>query len=133
MLKQIVSSKLRERFPAMDIEFAKQDTNLIAKISPIHSSWKPIMIRDDGSEVTVFFGDLTHSHYKYYGDDAPASTKALAIAEEVVEELSLVFDDQLEFWKTRSSSGMGPLGSRRRHSENSFGPTSILWSGRNGS
>lgn len=110
----------------MEIEFGGNDTNVIATIPPVHASWKPVVIRDDGHEVTVFYGSFTHWHYKYYGDDVPIESKAQAIAEDVVEELAMVFDDQIEFL----GSCMGPRGSHGSISKGDSGSIPKLWSGK---
>lgn len=132
MLKQFVGSELKKQFSNMGIEYGTGDTNIIATIPPIHPSWAPIVLRDDHVEVTVFYGHFTHEHYKYYGEDMPADARAKAIAEEVVEELALVFDDQIAFWRKRHSSGMFPISSLEAHKLRHHGDTAsaTLWSGR---
>ncbi|NVK16444.1 MAG: hypothetical protein HWE35_19915 [Rhodobacteraceae bacterium] len=112
----------------MEIEFGGEDSSIIATVPAVDASWKPIVIRDDGYEVTVFYGDFTHDHYKYYGEDASAASKAQAIARDIIEELAMVFDDQIEFWRTGSSGGMGPIGSRKTFSKVQI--SAKLWSGK---
>lgn len=132
MLKQFVSSELKKRFPGIEVEYGAGDTNTIATIPPIHPSWAPIVLRDDHVEVTVFYGHFTHNHYKYFGEDISADARAQAIAEEVVEELALVFDDQIAFWQKRYSSGMFPVSSLEAHKLRHPGDTATatLWSGK---
>ena len=130
MLKQIVSSEIKKRFPNIDMELGSEDTNIIATIPPVHASWKPIVIYDNGNEITVFYGAFTHNHYKYFGEDAPATTKANAIAKDVLDELAMVFEDQIEFWQSRSMSGMGPIGSGQKISRIDKVTCAKLWSGK---
>ena len=130
MLKQFVIAELKKRFHRMEIEFGGVDTNVIARIPPVHASWKPILIRDDGHEVTVFYGDFTHDHYKYYGVDVSIERQAKAIAEGLVAELEMVFDDQIEFWRTSFSGGMGPIGSLKAISYAPVDTKATLWSGK---
>lgn len=127
MLKQFVSLELKKRFPRMNIEFGDIDTDIIATIPPVHASWKPIVIRDDGHEVTVFYGSFTHDHHKYYGEDAPIETKAQAIANVVVDELAMIFADQIKFYL---SGRVGPVGATEELSRVKSDSPAKLWSGK---
>ena len=128
MLRKRVTSELKRRFPEVEIEFRGLEPNVIAVIPPIHNSWKPIVIYDDNSEVIVYFGQFTHSHYKYYGEAQSVEAEAEAVAEELCNDLAMVFSDKMEFYKAGSLSGMGPTESELSRARRGFPIT--LWSGK---
>lgn len=57
MLKIVLTSELKKRFPNMNIQFGGAD-NVIATIPPICESWEPIMIFGDDDEATIFLVNL---------------------------------------------------------------------------
>lgn len=128
MLRKRVTSEIKRRFPEVEIEFEGLEPNVIAVIPPIHGSWKPIVIYDDISEVTVYFGQFTHSHYKYYGEAQSLEAKAKSVAEDLCDDLAMVFCDKMEFYRSESSSEMGPIESEFSRARRGFPIT--LWSGK---
>lgn len=132
MLKERVAAEIKEAFPEMDIVFDGQEADVIATIAPIHESWQPIILCDDGDEVTVFYGEFTHVHYGYFDDETSAEDKARAIAADVVAALWLVFDDKIEAfsrWGGRGGGGLRARGTQGRVSKFFFGVNGTLWSG----
>ncbi|MDP5220935.1 hypothetical protein Q5Y75_27495 [Ruegeria sp. 2205SS24-7] len=132
MLAPIVRSKLQERFSGMAISFDAEDASVIATIAPVHSSWEPIVVVDDGDEVTVFFGKFTHVHYGNHESVELTKSVAESIADDVANELSLVFADQVEAFNCWGYFGVGGLrayGSQGFLSKLVFGENGRLWSG----
>lgn len=130
MLKPVLTSMMKKRFPNMRIDYGSSETNMIATVHPVHPSWKPIIIRDDEREITIFFGEFTHDHYRDYLGDAPKDAKVRAIAEIVIEELAMVFEDQIEFWSGQGQNGMGPVGSYCGNEDPQKAIRPKLWSGK---
>lgn len=135
MLKSVLTSELKSHFPNIDFEscgegFKSSDKDdVIATFLPIHQSWKPIVICDDGDEVTVFFGDFTHKHYGYYGEKTDPEVKALSVAVDVIEDMNLVFEDKLEFFKFGGGGGCRTSGTQGKLSKILFGRNGVVWSG----
>ncbi|MFT5629383.1 MAG: hypothetical protein ACI82I_001412 [Gammaproteobacteria bacterium] len=130
MLKSVMISEIKSHFPDAAIEFGT-DGNVIATFAPIHPSWEPIDVIDDGDEATVFFGNFTHGHYGRFGDEATHELDAQSIAADVIKDLQLVFDDQFEFYKLRGGGGgRRARGSQGKLSKFLHGANGTVWSGR---
>lgn len=132
MLKQIVAFEIERQFPDMGIEWGGESGDLIATIAPAHHSWTEISVCEDGEEIIIFYGDFTHVHYGCYDDNLPEAIRAQTIAQDICKELSLVFNDQVEFFRVAyfGAGGMRRRGSQGKLSRILFGRNGILWSGR---
>lgn len=128
MLKTVLIEALEDHFPRINFFLGGVDI-VIATIPPIHQSWEPIVICDDGDEVTVYFGHFTHKHYGYYGESTDPRLIALIVAADVVEDMKLVFDDQLEFYKFWGGGGSRTRGTQGKLSKFIFGNNGVIWSG----
>ena len=128
MRKIVLTSELKKHFPNMTIEYGGKD-DVIATIPPIHQSWKPIIICGDEDEVTVFYGDFTHKHFGYFGENTDVEIQAKSIASDVIEEMKSVLEDQLEFYKQLGGGGSRARGSQGRLSKALFGKNGVVWSG----
>lgn len=128
MFKNILTSELKRCFQKIIFEFGGED-DIIATIPPIHQSWEPIIICDDGVEVTVYYGDFTHEHYGYYGEESDPELVAQSVAIDVIETMKLVFDDQIEFFKFRGGGGYRRRGTQGKLSKILFGKNGVVWSG----
>ncbi|MBM1631878.1 hypothetical protein JQV27_03455 [Sulfitobacter mediterraneus] len=128
MLKTVLTSELKKHFPNKNIQFGGGD-DVIATIPPIHHSWKPIVICYDEDEVTVFYGDFTHKHFGYYGESIEVEVQAQSIATDVIEAMTPVFEDRLEFYKRLGSGGFRVRGSQGQLSKFLFGENGVVWSG----
>lgn len=128
MFKTALTEALVDHFPRVKFDF-NGASNVIATIQPIHRSWEPIIICDDGDEVTVYFGHFTHKHYGYYGESTDPMLMARTVASDVVEDMKLVFDDQLEFYKFGGGGGSRPRGKQGKLSKLLFGIRGVVWSG----
>jgi hypothetical protein len=128
MLKSVLTSELKSHFPNIDFESCGEDfkssdkDDVIATFLPVHQSWKPVVICDDGDEVTVSFGDFTHKHYGYYGEKTDPEVKALSVAADVIE-------DKLEFFKFGGGGGCLTSGTQGKFSKILFGRNGVVWSG----
>jgi len=129
MLKIVLTSELRKHFSNMTIEYGGKD-DVIATIPPIHQSWKPIIICDDEDEVTVFYGDFTHQHFAYYGENSDIEIQARSIASDVIEAMKSVVEDRCEFYKQLGGGGSRARGSQGWLSKALFGKNGVVWSGR---
>lgn len=128
MLKTVLTSELKKHFPNMNIQFGGVD-DMIATIPPIHQSWKPIIICGDEDEVTVFYGDFTHKHFGYYGENTDLEIQAQSITTDVIEAMMSVFDDRIEFYKRLGGGGFRVRGSQGQLSKILFGENGVVWSG----
>ncbi len=96
-----------------------------------HPEVGDLLVRDDGDELVVHIGNLTHRHFGNYDDDLPMDAKAEDIAEQVVEFIRGVVREEVEFF----GNGRGG-GSRKRDlnprgllSRFFLGQRTYIWSG----
>lgn len=129
MLKTVITSALKEHFSNMNIQFGGAD-GVIATIPPICESWKPIIIFGDDDEATVFFGEFTHKHFGYYGENTDVEIQAQSIATDVIETMVATFEDRFEFYTFwPGGGGFRVRGSQGRLSKALFGKNGVVWSG----
>ena len=62
-----------------------------------------LQIDDDGDEITLFIGNVTHGHFNRF--DLDGDEAAQAIGEAVVEFLGELFSDRIVVWKRSLSGG----------------------------
>jgi hypothetical protein len=62
-------------------------------------------ILDDGNEVTIYLGDVTHGHFNPYDDATTSEGAAKWITSEVIEFLDELFADRVVFWAKSNGSG----------------------------
>ena len=108
-LLQTLIPKLQERLPTHEFAVASETALTYPARHPEVGS---LEIHDDGDELTVFYGTITHAHF----DDA----------DELVAELTELFADRIVLWA-------GPVGDGSCHitleDKSTAGRKRFLWSG----
>ena len=66
-----------------------------------------LKILDDGDEVTIYLGDVTHGHVNPYEEATTSEAAARWITTEVVEFLEELFEDRVVFWGIREGGSGG--------------------------
>jgi hypothetical protein len=123
--------------PMLQAAFPKAPMQVDALRGPIavfrakHPSIGDLVIEDEGDEVTVILGNITHRHFGSQDSGAPAEVQARDIASEVTEYLRQLFADEIEFFGTGGSGGARARSNtkRGRLSKLLFGRKSYVWSG----
>ncbi len=77
---------------------------------------------DDGDELTVYVGDITHGHFGIDDDTLPHDLAEREVVADVIDFFSATFADKIEFYRnTYGGGGWRPAGT---------GPEpSVTWSG----
>jgi len=125
-----LTEKLQKAFPSTPIEYCSG--RVVALISPKYPDFGTIEVLDDGEELTLNLGKFTHSHFNNYDDGISDDERADRIVDEVIDFLSEVFADRIEFYGSHSrGGGCRPRGERPRGflSRCLFGADNFTWSG----
>jgi hypothetical protein len=98
-----------------------------ASFPAAHPEVGDLCIDDDGDELTITVGELTHGHFTPKDYRLPSQEKQEDLIERVMEFLDKVFADQIEFWSAGRAGGWHargeePLGQWRNRRR-------FVWSG----
>jgi len=108
-LLQTLIPRLRERLPTHAFTIVSER---VVAYPARHEEVGGLEIHDDGDELTIFYGAITHAHF----DDV----------EDVVAELTELFEDRIVLWA-------GPIGDGSYHislkDKGTAGRKRFLWSG----
>ena len=103
MLKETVIKALRDKFgdsvivDAMSAQFA----SFPAK----HPDVGSVSIEENGSELTIYVGDITHGHFGSYEPNLSDEEHGVVIASEVVDFLADLFADKYLLFSARWGGG----------------------------
>ena len=121
---------LRERFPGRGLREGAPP-GPVAVFPPAHPEVGPVEIYDDGDEVSIFVGTITHLHIgPWTAGPEPVECTPEAMAEDVASFLEDLFADRTLLWRSASGSG----GSLPREGECPLtllgpGDETFVWSG----
>jgi hypothetical protein len=122
---------LQDKFAGTSLRLTPGD-DPVAVFPAMHSDIGDISIYDDGDELTVVFGNFTHSHFGNYEEKLSEAEKERQIAEEMVELLEDIFQDKILFYGSHQGGGgwQGIEGKSRGFISKTFaGQKSYVWSG----
>ena len=121
---------LNAAFPEVAMRVGQQDEALVV-IPAKHHSVGDLVIHDEGDELTVLLGSITHRHFCSQDSSASPEAQAEGIAFEVTTYLRQVFADEIEFYGTGGSGGATVRSDKRRGilSRLLLGKKSYVWSG----
>jgi hypothetical protein len=118
--------RLRARFPDRALR-VHDGTQPAASFPAAHPEVGDLRIDDDGDELTITVGELTHGHFSPRDYETPSEKKEEEVIERVVKFLDEVFADEIEFWTADGAGGWHPRGkepsARRPHMRR------FVWSG----
>lgn len=107
MLKETVIAALEEKFGSKvrldgsSREFAAFDAR--------HPLVGEVVVEDDGTELTVSVGSITHGHFGSYEDGLSAAEHEAVIADQLVGFLEDLFADKYLLYKARWGGGWIPV------------------------
>jgi hypothetical protein len=104
----------------------------LAVVPAKHPEVGDVLICDDGDELTVYIGEITHRHFGNYDEHLSPEERAARIATAVVNFLRDFFLDQIELFANGVFVGGFRVRSNRRRgwlSRFFFGRKTYLWSG----
>ena len=97
--------RLLARFPDRGLRL-HQGNQPTASFPAAHPEVGDLIIDDDGDELTISVGQLTHGHFSPRNYEDPPEERQEQIIGDVIEFLDEVFRDEVEFW-TADAGKMG--------------------------
>jgi hypothetical protein len=97
-----------ERFPGRAYELRASDATVV--ILGDNPAVGRIEVQDDGNELIVYVGDFTHGHFSCYDDSLAQDEIEADVVTQVLEFVSDVFADKVEFYRTSYGGGCRPAG-----------------------
>ena len=96
-----------------------------------HPEVGDLVVQDDGDELTVVLGSITHRHFGSQDPQLGPNEQAQQIAAEVTEYLRGMFADEIEFYGNGSKGGARKRSDKERGFLSKFllGRRTFLWSG----
>ena len=105
MIRDVMLPELQSRFPNRGLRVG-ESSNQIAIFPAAHSEVGDLEIWEDGDEVTLYIGQITHGHFD--SDDRTLEAAVpRRITDEVIEFLELLFADRVLIHKSRTDSSDG--------------------------
>src|SRR5215471_15066446 len=95
-LSEKLIPKLLARFPDRGLR-VHEGRQPAASFPAAHAEVGDLLIDDDGDELTITVGELTHGHFTPKDYQLPSQEKEENLIERVMEFLDEVFADQIEF------------------------------------
>jgi hypothetical protein len=103
-LSEKLIPKLLARFPDRGLR-VHEGSQPAASFPGAHPEVGDLLIDDDGDELTITVGELTHGHFAPKDYRLPSQEKEENLIERVTEFLDQVFADQIEFWIHEKAGG----------------------------
>ena len=129
-LRDALVPKLRAAFPGELIRVGGEADALIV-FPAKHPEIGDLVIQDEGDELTVIVGTITHRHFASQSPGSSAQFQAEQIATEVTEYLRQLFADEIEFYGDGSRGGARARSDKERGlvSKLLLGTRTYVWSG----
>ena len=103
MLKETVTKSLTDRF-GESVTLNPTSTSF-AGFTAKHPAVGNVSIAQDGNELIVSVGDITHGHFASYEDNLSEKEHETVIALELIDFLADLFDDKILLFKARWGGG----------------------------
>ncbi len=91
------------RFPGQPYTLRQSDDTVVIPCD--NPEIVAIEVQNDLDELIVFVGNFTHGHFDCYDESLSPVEKEQDIAEQVLEFLSDVFSNKVEFYHSKSGGG----------------------------
>ena len=108
-LSQKLKPRLLARFPERGLRL-HVGREPVASFPAAHPEVGDLRIDDDGDELTISVGQLTHGHFAPINYQRSEQEKEEELIERVLEFLDEVFHDRIEFWTAGKCGGWHPRG-----------------------
>jgi hypothetical protein len=102
MLRTRVKELLQERLASIPFEFSEDLTFAVLRGQPAVGN---LTLRDDGSEVTLELGAITHHHFNPYDASLSEFEAAEIIGSQLIEFIEALVADEILIWKTAGGGG----------------------------
>ena len=96
-IRDVLIPALKARFPTRPFGPGALP-NSVAAFAAEHPAIGDVEITDDGTEVTVYVGEITHGHFNSYEPSLSETQLAQAVSDEVLGFLADLFADRVLLW-----------------------------------
>ena len=103
-ISEVLIPELRDRFRNQGLQIGSSP-DPIAVFPPAHPSIGEISIMDEGGEVLVYIGNITHSHFNTYDETLTPEQKVEAVSAMVINFLEDLFKDRVLLWGSAKGRG----------------------------
>jgi len=104
-ISDMLISILRQRFPSMEIRQGTLQGQPTVTIRAVNPEVGDVQIWDDGKELIVGIGRITHGHFNTRDESLNDAETARLICNDVVAFLSELFADRVELWCAGGAGG----------------------------
>ena len=126
-LKETVIDALVNRF-GKDVKL-DPGSKRFASFGPQHPHVGGVVVEEDGTELIVYIGDITHGHFGSYDPGLSEEEHHEIIAQSIVEFLVDLFADSYFLFKSERSGGWARLDMIKEKDMNSPNTQWFKWSG----
>jgi len=127
VLKETVIQSLVEKFgPSVTLDPVSP---IFATFPAEHPAVGDVLIEEDGNEITVFIGNITHGHFGSYEEKLSSDEHEAVIALNVTEFLAELFGDKILLFTARWGGGWSRVEDGMNESILSGKKTWFKWSG----
>src|SRR5580765_5080968 len=103
MMRDLLTTELARRLPSMQFRTDVADGSIV--LPAAHAQVGDVTILDDGDELTVYIGTITHGHFNDYTPDNSPDAQMRAIVDSVVWFLEDLVADRVLIWQSNGSGG----------------------------
>jgi hypothetical protein len=103
MLREALIPQLESRFADCGLR-VMDEGRTIAVIPAASKAVGDLTLLDDGDEVTLVLGDLTHDHFSVYDDSVSPEEAARRIAQQAVDFIQGFLDERRLLWVSPNGS-----------------------------
>ncbi|TAG78340.1 MAG: hypothetical protein EAZ21_12950 [Betaproteobacteria bacterium] len=130
MLLQKLAIRFSEKFPDQTFRLGEKNNAARLVIPAKNSEFGDIEIEQEGEELILVAGHLTHVHFASYDNELSPAEKYTTIVDEILEFLDAVFNDRVVFWsKHRSGGGCYVVDADHDWSKSELEGNEFVWSG----
>jgi hypothetical protein len=128
-LSDLTKQAVRGNFPDLSVAYGEPPEPIVT-IAPSYAEFGTIEIIDDGVELSLNCGNFTHVHMSNYDEGISSDERDRRIVVSLVDFLSDVFADRVEFWGSHRGGGGCRLRASQGHiSRLVLGSAAFTWSG----
>jgi hypothetical protein len=130
MLLEKLAIQFTEKFPEQAFSFGEKNNAARLVIPAKHAEFGDIEIEQEGEELILVAGHLTHVHFASYNNELSPAETYTAILDEILDFLDNVFNDRVVFWSVhRSGGGCYVVDADNDWSKSKLEGNEFVWSG----
>jgi len=128
MMMDLLKTELTRRLPGLEIRTEASNRSIV--LAAAHEEVGDVTILDDGDELTVYIGDITHGHFSGYTPGISPDQQMREIVDGLVGFVEDLVADRVLIWRSGRSGGWDIIESEEQLKVHSDAGTQFyLWSG----